>query len=140
MTYIRYKLVLLYSEEQPNLNLETEGKISQAVTNFLKHCYFRSSHLRCSVKKGVLRNFAKFAGKHLWQRFFFNKVAGQACNFIKKRAPGACAFLWILRNFSEHLFYRTRPDDCFCYFHIKQSILLIIYITHTRMQMATQSL
>ena len=26
--------------------------------------------------KGVLRNFAKFAGKHLCQRLFFNKVAG----------------------------------------------------------------
>ena len=27
-------------------------------------------------KKGVLRNFAKFTGKHLCQSFFFNKVAG----------------------------------------------------------------
>ena len=31
---------------------------------------------RCSVKKGALRNFAKFTGKHLCQRLFFNKVAG----------------------------------------------------------------
>ena len=35
----------------------------------------RSSHPRCSVKKGVLRNFAKFTGKHLCQTLFFNKVA-----------------------------------------------------------------
>ena len=28
------------------------------------------------MKKGVLRNFAKFAGKHLCQSLFFNKVAG----------------------------------------------------------------
>ena len=27
-------------------------------------------------KKGVLRNFTKFTGKHLWQSLFFNKVAG----------------------------------------------------------------
>ena len=27
-----------------------------------------------SVKKGVLRNFAKFTGKHLCQSLFFNKV------------------------------------------------------------------
>ena len=27
-------------------------------------------------KKGVLRNFAKFTGKQLCQRLFFNKVAG----------------------------------------------------------------
>ena len=44
----------------------------------------RSSHRRCSVKKGVLRNFAKFTGKHLCQSLSFNKVAGGACNFIKK--------------------------------------------------------
>ena len=31
---------------------------------------------RCSVKKRVLRNFAKLTGKHLCQRLFFNKVAG----------------------------------------------------------------
>ena len=30
----------------------------------------------CSVKKGVLRNFAKFTGKQLCQRLFLNKVAG----------------------------------------------------------------
>ena len=47
------------------------------------HCYplynfpsFRNSHWRCFVRKGVLRNFAKFTGKHLWQSLFFNKVAG----------------------------------------------------------------
>ena len=27
----------------------------------------RSSHRRCSIKKGVLKNFAKFTGKHLCQ-------------------------------------------------------------------------
>ena len=37
---------------------------------------YRSSHRRCSVRKGVLRNFAKFAGKHLCQSLFVNKVAG----------------------------------------------------------------
>ena len=31
-------------------------------------------------KKGVLRNFAKFTGKHLCRSLFFNKVAG-ACNW-----------------------------------------------------------
>ena len=36
----------------------------------------RNSHRRCSVKKGVLKNFAKFTGKHLCQSLFFNKVAG----------------------------------------------------------------
>ena len=31
---------------------------------------------RCTVKKSVLRNFAKFTGKHLFQGLFFNKVVG----------------------------------------------------------------
>ena len=34
----------------------------------------RSSHNRCSIKKGVLKNFAKFTGKHLLQSLFFSKV------------------------------------------------------------------
>ena len=37
---------------------------------------FRSSYQRCSMKKGVLRNFAKLAGQHLCQSLFLNKVAG----------------------------------------------------------------
>ena len=32
-------------------------------------------------KKGVLRNFAKFTGKHLRQSLFFNKVADLLRNF-----------------------------------------------------------
>ena len=36
----------------------------------------RSSHQRCSMKKGALRNFAKFTRKGLCQSLFFNKVAG----------------------------------------------------------------
>ena len=73
---------------------------------------FRSNNQRCSVRKGVLRNFTKFTGKHLCQRLFFNKVAGlspttlvkkrlwpQAYNFVKKRDSGTGAFLWTLWNF-----------------------------------------
>ena len=49
----------------------------------------RSSHRRCSVRRDVLRNFAKFTGKDLCQSLYFNKVAGL------------------------FLFYRTRLGDCF---------------------------
>ena len=44
---------------------------------------FRSSHRRCSITKGVLRNFAKFTAKHLCQSLFFNKVAGLRPFFIE---------------------------------------------------------
>ena len=42
---------------------------------------YRSSHLRCSVKKGVLRNFAK------------------ALQFYLNRDSGTGVFLWILQSF-----------------------------------------
>ena len=45
----------------------------------------RSSHRSCSVKKGVLRKFAKFTGKHMCQGFFFNKVASlRPATLLKK--------------------------------------------------------
>ena len=34
---------------------------------------WKSSHQKCSIKKGVLKNFAKLTGKHLRQRLFFLK-------------------------------------------------------------------
>ena len=37
---------------------------------------YRSSRRRVFCRKSVLRNFAKFTGKHLFQSLFFNKVAG----------------------------------------------------------------
>ena len=47
--------------------------------------FFRMSHGRCSVKIGVLKNFAKLTGKDLCQSLFFNKVAGhRPANVIKK--------------------------------------------------------
>ena len=41
--------------------------------NWLNLVLFRSSHRRCSVRKGVLRNFVKLTGrKHLCQGLLFN--------------------------------------------------------------------
>ena len=74
--------------------------------------YNRSSHRRCPVRKGVLRNFEKFTGKHLCQSLFFYKDAGlrhQACNFIKKDTlvqEFPCDFWEISRN---TYFKRTTP-------------------------------
>ena len=45
----------------------------------------------CSVRKGVLRNFAKFTGKHLSQSLFLNKVAGlRSATLLKKRLRHKC--------------------------------------------------
>ena len=54
---------------------------------------------RCSVRNGVLRNFAKFIGKHLCQSLFFKKVGGCSLQLYYKRDSGTGVFLWILQNF-----------------------------------------
>ena len=42
-------------------------------------------------KKRVLRNYAKYTGKHLCQRLFFNKVAGlRSATLLKKRLRHRC--------------------------------------------------
>ena len=39
----------------------------------------------CSVRKGVLRNFIKFTGKHMCERVsFLIKLQPSVCNFIKR--------------------------------------------------------
>ena len=45
----------------------------------------RSSRLEVFCKKGVLKKFAKFTGKHLCQISFLIKLLVDAYNFIKKK-------------------------------------------------------
>ena len=68
-------------------------------------------------KKGVLKNFVNFTGKHHWQSLFLNKIAGlrpEACNLIKKEALAqvvSCEIFEIFKNtfFIQHL--RTTASD-----------------------------
>ena len=63
----------------------------QAAANKERSSVDRGSHQRCSMKKGVLRNFIKFTGKHLCQSLFFNKVAGlRLSTLLKKRLLHRC--------------------------------------------------
>ena len=70
------------------------------------HCYYSEAVVRrCSIKKGVLRNFAKFTGKHLCQSLFFNKVAGlRPASLLKKRHWHGC-FPVNFAKFLRTLFY-----------------------------------
>ena len=61
---------------------------------------FRSSCLEVFCKIGVLRNFPKFAGKHLCQSLFLNKVAE---TLVQVLSLGFCAIS--KNNFS----YRISP-------------------------------
>ena len=78
--------------------------------------WVRNSHQRCSVGKGILRNFAKFKGKHLCQSLFLNKVADlRPATLLKKR-------LWhryFLVNFAK--FLRTS-------FLENTSVRLLLYV------------
>ena len=66
--------------------------------------YDRSSRPDVFCKKGVLRKFVKFTGKHFRQSLFFNKVVGlRAATFLKKRLWRRC----FLVNFTK--FLRTPP-------------------------------
>ena len=52
---------------------------------------YRRSHPDVFCKKGILRNFTKFTGKHLCQSLFFNKVAGlRPATLLKKRLWHRC--------------------------------------------------
>ena len=55
-----YNPLVRISRELVLLNLTHKHEIHKNS----KALHFRSSHRRCSVKKGVLKNFANFTGKH----------------------------------------------------------------------------
>ena len=68
------------------------------------YLHYRSSHRRCSVRKGTLSNFAKFTEKHLCQGHFLLKLQPQASNFVKKRLRHRC-FLMDLTKFLRTPFF-----------------------------------
>ena len=68
-------------------------------------------------KETVLKNFAKFTGKHLCQSLFFNKVAGlRPATLLKKRLWHR----WFSVNFatfSRTHFLQNTSGGCFCLFY-----------------------
>ena len=71
--------------------------INKCHTRYCSVCY-RSSRPEVFCKKGVLRNFAKFTGKHLCQSLFFKKETLVQIF--------SCKFCEISKNI---FFYRTPP-------------------------------
>ena len=69
-----------------------------------------SSYWRCSMEKGVLKNFANFTRKHLCQGLFFNTVP-EVCNLIKKETLAKMFFLCILIIFKNTLFAEHRQTN-----------------------------
>ena len=86
MLYLHWKLKVLVWENVARLPLYL-------------FTYLRSSRQSCSVNKDVLKNFAKFTGKHLCQSITFDKVAGLQL-YLKKTLAQlfSCEFCEILKN------------------------------------------
>ena len=55
--------------------------------------HFRSSHRKCSIKKGILKNFAKFTGKHLCQSLFFIFWRNFKNTFFTKHLRGTASVI-----------------------------------------------
>ena len=93
----------------------------------------QNSHRRYSVKKGVLRNFAKFTGKQLCQSIFFNKIS-----LLKKRPWHGwfpVNFAKFLRTpFSQNTFGRLFVLTVRSYIHLCFQIYFIseIFLTQNR--------
>ena len=89
--------------------------------NEVRDVKLRSSCPEVFHKKAVLRNFAKFTGKYLCQRLFFNTVAGQArpATLIKKSLWHRCFPV----NFAKFLrtpFLQKSSSGCFCKLQVKK--------------------
>ena len=117
---------------------------------------FRSSCPEVFSKKGVLRNFTKFTGKHLYQSLLLNKVAGlrpEGFHFIKKQTLTQvffCKFCevfkgtfltdhlqWLLLSFvlfksqNENLFRLIFETQIHIHIHYFKSLPLATYYLST---------
>ena len=85
-----YKPALMYRKILENKTTVEIGFGLKTCTALIVNI-FRNSHQRCSIIKDVLRNFARFAGKHLCQSLFLNKVAGPwSATLLRKRFWNRC--------------------------------------------------
>ena len=102
---------LIVNETAGSSNLcESEFMTSLSIdTEFC--CYmYRSNRPEVFCKKGVLRNFATFTGKHLCQSLYFNKVAGlKPATLLKKRFWHRCFSVNFVKFLRTLFLYTTSP-------------------------------
>ena len=112
------------------------------LNNIQFNCKVRSSYQGVFYKKGFLRHFTKFKGKHLCQRLFFNKVFSceifeRACNFNKKEALTqvlSCEFCEISNNtFLHRITLVTASVSCR---RIRRNALLHIAYHHRALEVS----
>ena len=69
---------------------------------------YRTSHQRCFVEIGILKNFPKFTGKHLRQSLFCNKIAGLRSATLLKETL-AQAFSYEFCEIFKNTFFHETP-------------------------------
>ena len=65
LSYLLVVLIKSFRESKDGFNNRATSKT-----------FSKSSHQRCTIKIGVLKNFAKFTGSTCARTYFFNKVEG----------------------------------------------------------------
>ena len=100
----RFSTSRLFSHEAPFFVAEIfdNGKYKKHATNKI-----RSSRPKVFCKKGVLKNFAKFTGKHLCQSFFFNKVAALRPAILLKKTLAQMFSCEFCEVYKSTFFHRT---------------------------------
>ena len=99
-------------KKKPSVSKRLSPKVSR-----LSPFYFTSLQKQSPVlfyKNVVLKYFAIITEKHLFWCLFLIKLQVVSPATLLKRNSDTAAFLWILRNFSEHLFRRTFANGSFC--------------------------
>ena len=89
--FTKFKKDILYIKKKVIGKDRQDGEYKKKIENMVRRSDCRSSRPEMFCKKGVLRNFAKFTGKHLRQSLFFNKVEGfRPATLLKKRLWHRC--------------------------------------------------
>ena len=75
-TFLAFLLCFFYLKIHILIHIQLCGwksdkKIFTRPISEKKTTFFRSNYWRCSARKGILRNFAKFTGKHLYQSLLY---------------------------------------------------------------------
>ena len=73
--YCKYTLCLIFLSEFAVTKMISTLYLSTEIHSMANLKNLKAVAKKCSVKS-VLRNYAKFTGKHLWQSLFFNKASG----------------------------------------------------------------
>ena len=105
------KLILV-----PRLRGLKTGLIAETshINHILPRCFkdtfwYRISQPRCTIKKGVLKNFVITCVGIL----FLIKLQAFIPVTLVKIDSNTGVLIWLLRNFKGHLFWRTSANGCF---------------------------